>query len=209
MNRKLLIRAGAADREFFGLALCLIFFACGILIGTISAGHLDAAEIIALQNSVSGYIAQIADGTYVPPTFWSVLWSLGKYPLLIVFLGFSLLGPFALPVLSGVRGFYLSFSVSAFTQAFGVEGWPVAFSLFGISALITIPCFFLLASQAFAASANLGRVLVGSDKIQAGTLYGSHYLMRGILCFLGILAAVFIELYVTPALVSWTSQVLY
>jgi len=209
MNRNLLIRAGSADREFFGLALCLIFFACGILIGTISAGNLDAVEILALQNSVSGYIAQIADGTHMSPHFLSVLWSLGKYPLLVMFLGFSLLGALGLPVISGIRGFYLSFSISAFIQAFGVEGWPVAFSLFGISALITIPCFFLLASQAFLASADLGKALMGSGKIQAGTLYGSHYLMRTILCFHGILAAVFIEIYVTPALVSWTSQVLY
>jgi len=208
MNRKLLLRTGAADREFFGFALCLIFFACGILIGTIFAGNLDAAEIFALQSSMSGYIAQIADGSHRSPTFFSVFWSLGQYHLLVLFLGFSLLGTFGLPVLSGIRGFYLSFSISAFIQAFGVEGWPAAFSLFGISALITVPCFFLLASQAFAASADLGKVLIGSGKILAGTLYGSHYLIRTILCFLGILAAVLIELYVTPALVSWTSVVL-
>ncbi|MCL2827579.1 MAG: stage II sporulation protein M [Oscillospiraceae bacterium] len=208
MNRKLLIHTGTVDREFWGLALCLIFFACGILIGTISVGNLDTAEILALQSSMSRYIAQIADGTYSSPTFFSVFWSLGKYHLLVVFLGFSLLGILGLPVISGIRGFYLSFSISAFIQAFGVEGWPVAFSLFGTSALIAIPCFFLLASQSFSASATLGKALIGSDKLRAGTLYGSHYLVRTTLCFIGILAAVLIELYVTPALVSWTSVVL-
>jgi len=208
MNRKLLRNERPGQREFFGFFLCLIFFVAGVVVGTLSAGNLPDSEIRALESSMAGRIGQIADGTYVAPRFLSAFWSLGNYHLLVLFLGFSLLGAFVLPLLSAVRGFYLSFSIAAFIQVFGVGDWPVAFSLFGVSSIIAIPCFFLLASQAFAASTQLGRTLMKSGNIQAKTLYNSHYIMRTVLCFLGLMAAVLIELYVTPSLVAWVSVAL-
>ena len=176
--------------------------------GTLSARSLDEAGTLALQLSMASYIDQITDGTFPVPGFWSTLWATGRSHLLVVFLGFSLFGVFCLPVAAGVRGFYLSFSIAAFIRAFGAGGWPVAFSLFGVGALITIPCFFILASQAFAASANLGKAALGGGRLQIGTLYGRDYLLRTGGCTVGILAAVLLELYLTPALVAWTSSFL-
>ena len=201
-------RPGFHSEDFSGLMVCAIFFVSGIVIGTFSARTLDTAETWALYNSISGYLSQIADGTYISPGFLSVLWSTGRYHLLILFLGFSLLGVLCLPIVSGMRGFYLSFSIAAFLRAFGTEGWPVAFSLFGVGALITVPSFFLLASQSFTASAHLGRAVWGTSKVHARTLYHRGYLIRAAICFVGLLAAAAIELYVTPAFVVWTSSFL-
>ena len=208
MNRRPVHRGKSESDGFFGLMVCTIFFACGIIMGTFSARALDEKETWTLYQTLSGYIFQIADGTYVSPGFLSVLWSLGQYHLLALFLGFSLLGVLCLPILSGIRGFYLSFSIAAFIRAFGPEGWPVAFSLFGVGALITVPCFFLLVSQAFTASAQLGRGTLGGSGVFLGTLFHRGYILRAAICFLGILAAVLIEIYVTPILVSWTSSFL-
>jgi len=155
-----------------------------------------------------GHIAQIRAGTVESPGFLSVFWIAGRDHLLVLFLGFSLLGVFCLPILSAVRGFYLSFSIAVFVRAFGTGGLPVALSLFGVSAVITVPCFFILVSQAFTATSELGRGVLGMGKPHIGTLYGRGYVLRTALCFLGILAAVLLELYVTPALVAWTSSFL-
>jgi len=208
MMKKRAYRKGSEGDEFLGLMICGIFFICGIVIGSFSARALDDTGTQALYESISVYIGQIADGSYISPGFLSVLWSTGRYHLLLLFLGFSLLGTLCLPLVSGMRGFYLSFSIAAFLRAFGTEGWPVAFSLFGVGALITIPCFFLLASQSFGSSLRLGKSALGSGKAQLGTLYHRGYLLRTAICIVGILAAVLIELYVTPILVAWTSSLL-
>ena len=202
MSKNRLQRNRPNGEAFFGLMVCAIFFAAGVVMGTFSARSLDLTETLALYTSISAYINQIADGTYVSPGFLSVLWLTGRYHLLALFLGFSLLGVLCLPVLAGVQGFYLSFSIAAFIRAFGAEGWPLAFSLFGIGALITIPCFFLLSTQAFATSAQLGRG-VWEGKVQLRTLCHRGYIIRTAICFVGILAAVLIELHVTPVLVAW------
>jgi len=188
--------------------VCGVFFLVGIVIGTFSAGSLDEAGTLALRHSMAEYIEQITAGTHIAPGFLSALWVTGRVPLLVLFLGFSLLGSLCLPVVAGVRGFYLSFSIAAFIRAFGAGGWPLAFALFGTGALITVPCFFILASQAFAASAQMGRSALGAGNVRAGALYGRGYLLRTGLCTAGILLAVLVELYVTPALVAWTSSLL-
>ena len=208
MNRKPAYKARPDREEFFGLMTCAVFFLSGIAVGTFSASSLDEAGVLALQNSMVEHIDQIIAGTHIPLDFWGTLWVTGRVHLLVLFLGFSLLGVLCLPVVAGARGFYLSFSIAAFIRVFGTGGWPLAFALFGAGALITVPCFFLLASQAFSASVRLGKSAVGMGQIRAGALYGQVYLVRAGVCAGGILGAVFLELYVTPLLVIWASSFL-
>jgi len=208
MNRKAVYKVTLAREEFFGLLVCVIFFLSGGIVGTFSARSLDEVGTLALQISMTGYIGQITEGVFVAPGFWSTLWVSGRDHLLVLFLGFSLLGVLCLPIVAGIRGFYLSFSIAALIRAFGIEGWPLAFALFGMGALITVPCFFLLASQAFLASANLGKSTLGMGRVQVGVLYGRGYCIRAGLCALGVLFAALLELYVTPALVVWTNSFL-
>ncbi|MCL2587916.1 MAG: hypothetical protein FWD84_00730 [Oscillospiraceae bacterium] len=204
--RKAAYRIAPASEEFFGLLVCVIFFLSGVVVGTFSARTLSEAGTLALQTSMIGYIDQITMGTYVAPGFLQTLWVTGRVHLLVLFLGFSLLGAFCLPIVAGVRGFYLSFSIAAFIRAFGTGGWLLAFSLFGVVALITVPCFFLLVSQAFSSSANLGKSAIGTGKIQVRELYGRSFRVRTALCTLGMIAAVLVEIYLVPMLVVWTSS---
>ena len=208
MNRKAVYTIAPAREEMFGLLVCVIFFLSGALIGTFSARSLDEAGTLALRASMTVYLDQIMAGTYITPGFWGTLWVTGRVHLLVLFLGFSLLGAFCMPVVSGVRGFYLSFSIAAFIRAFGTGGWPMAFSLFGVGALITVPCFFILASGAFSTSVRLGKSAIGAGGLQAGALFGPGYWRRAGLCAAALLFAVLLELYLTPALVGWTSSFL-
>jgi len=209
MRKKITYRVGSDyQRGFLGLLVCGVFFASGIILGTVSARRLDAASTQVLYESMMGYMEQIRGGTYVSPGFLSVLWTAGRDHLIVLFLGFSILGPLCLPILSGVRGFYLSFPIAAFIRAFGTGGVPVALSLFGVGALFTLPIFFVLTTQAFSVSAEMGRMVLSGGSLQAETFYGRQFLRKLILCSLGILAAVFVEIYLTPVLVSWTSSLL-
>ncbi|MCL2842533.1 MAG: hypothetical protein FWE28_03575 [Oscillospiraceae bacterium] len=207
MNKRGVHAAGTQD-EFHGLILCAACFVVGVVVGTVSARTLDAAGAHELRQSMIWHLGQITDGSYPVPGFLAVLWDTGRDFLLVLLLGCSFLGVLGLPIVAGVRGFYLSFSIAAFLRAFGSGGLLTAFSLFGVGALVTVPCFFLLTSQAFEASGRLGRMALGDGRARTEPLFGRRYwLQTGIACF-GLLVAVLLELYVTPLLVVWASSFL-
>ena len=187
---------------------CLIFFACGVVVGIFSARTLEEAGASALNQSVLASIEHLVTGARTGTGFLATAWAMGYLHLLVLFLGFSLLGVLIIPILAGVRGFYLSFSIAAFIRAFGFSGWPLAFSFFGLTALITIPCFFILASQGMSSSLALGRSLFGMEKAHFTALYGRAFLLRTVICTLALFLAVALERYISPMLVLWTRSFL-
>lgn len=208
MNKRRGVRIGGAQDEFYGLMICAICFVVGVVVGTFSARALDVAGAHEFRQSMSWHLSQIADGTHPVPGFLSVLWDTGRDFLLILLLGCSFLGVVGLPILAGVRGFYLSFSIAAFLRAFGSGGLLTAFSLFGVGALVTVPCFFLLAAQAFGASGRLGRMAFGDGRAGVEALFGRRYWMQAGIACLGLLVAVLLELYIAPFLVVWAGSFL-
>lgn len=203
-------RARPSNDTFFGLMVLVIFFLCGIVVGTLSASTLDDQSALALKSSMTQHLHQITNSTDASPGLVSVFWSLGRYQLFALFLSFSLLGVVCLPIVSGMKGFFLSFSIAAFIRIFGSSGLPVAFALFGTAALITIPCFFVLASQAFTISTRLGKSMMQRTQAKGllRTLFPREDTLRIALCFVGVFIATLIERYLTPMLVSWTSSFL-
>lgn len=190
--------------ETLGLILCLIFFAGGIFGGTFSAAALEESGTAALYNSMSGYIGQIAESVYAPFGFWQVLWDTIRVHLLVIFLGFSLLGVLCLPIVAAVRGFSLSFSITAFIRAFGAGQWSLAAVLFGTRAIITIPVLFVLLVGSFSVSAQLGRALFfRGNAVTAGALYNRNFAKRVALSMAALFFAALLELYITPSLVAW------
>ena len=208
MNRRKTYHLDDGKQKSSGFFVCLIFFLCGVFVGIFSARALDASGAFALRENTLSLIESISEGTHVSPSFFSTFWLTGRYHLLASFLGFSILGMFFLPVLAGVRGFYLSFSVAALIRAFGPPALPLALSLFGVWAMVSVPTFFFLANQSFDTAVQLGKSLFGGPKLLFSTLYGRKFLQVTVLSFLAVILLVLLELYFTPILVLWTSSFL-
>ena len=208
MNKRRQYRFDESGQAVSGFFVCILFFLCGTFMGIFSARALDATGAFILRGNVLSLIESILGDYYTAPNFWMSLWLTGRYHLIAVFLGFSVLGVFLLPVLAAVRGFYLSFSIAALIRAFGPSAFPLALSLFGIWAVFTVPTLFFLLNHSFRTAVQLAGSLFSGPKVLFSHLYGRKFTVLTFLSFFTLVVVVLLELYFTRALVLWTSSFL-
>ena len=122
-----------------------------------------------------------------------------RYPLLAFLLGFASIGVVLLPVSAAAFGFFLSFAVCCFTAAFGPDGVLLALAALGLRCVVTMPCFFLLASSSCGTAAGLAAVSFGSGRRTAPACGRVDWRRFGA-CSLALAAGVCGELTLTPAL---------
>ena len=98
------------SRDFsVSIALMIVFILAGIVVGTVCCFATD------FFPSNLGFITQIdkLGQNGFDYSFFQSLFNFSKYPLLIFIFGLTALGFFVTPVLVFLKGFFLSFSVSA------------------------------------------------------------------------------------------------
>jgi hypothetical protein len=119
-------------------------------------------------------------------SFGQLLFSLALFPAIAVLLGTSLLGGILLPVLSGAKGFTLSFSLSVLfsTYSNSAEKWQVI-RLRAIPTLISVSIMFVLATQALHSSMTLFKL--GVRATVTDRLYPSRYWVNVLVCTLVII----------------------
>ncbi len=201
LNKRLLFVLPQNDKaHFFGLLLCGAMFLCGSVIGTFSAGLVrDGTGLSAVLNN---YLSAYLDGAASKPDLFAAVLDAYKYHLAALFLGLSVLGVFFIPVLSAVRGFMLSYSVSAVVRLLGGKGVGLALSVFGLRTLLTIPCFFILSICAYAMSTYIFRQSLSKNmKITASPFNSRTMLVCGV-CLLVLFISALIDTYLTPHLIG-------
>lgn len=186
-----------------GLAVTGSCFAVGGLLGCLLASWIGGAGSDGLTSYIQSFL-QAAQGEYAAsPAILPLLWEQVRYPLAVVLLSFTALGVIAIPALFGLRGFFLSFAISAFVRMFGGDGIVFALILFGLSGVISVPVLFVLGAQGWQRSCTLaGRG--GKRRKSDG---GDRFFSLGI-CAACILLCVLIEHFCTLRLLIWTAGVL-
>lgn len=119
------------------LALCCGAFALGAAGGFALAAWLGPGG----EDPLSGYALGFSVGVRVP--FWEVFWNALRWPLLVWALNFTALGVWLTPAMFVLRGFFLCFGVACLSGG-AQGGLLLAFLLFGLDALVTLPIFFSL-----------------------------------------------------------------
>lgn len=125
------------------LAVLGLFFFLGGAGGCLFAALSDGEGAVQLASYLGDYLLLARDGG-VTPSLWSLLWTRGRDLLAVFVLGLTALGVVGIPLLLGVRGFFLCFSVGCFCRVFGTAGLLPAFALFGLPALLWAPGLFLM-----------------------------------------------------------------
>lgn len=115
-----------------------------------------------------------------------------RYPLLAFLLGFASVGVVLLPLTAAAFGFFLSFSVSCFTAAFGADGVLLALGVFGLRCAVTLPVFFLLAVPALGTSGALASVSFGRGR--GAVSYGRDHWRRLLVCCVVLAAGLCVDL---------------
>ena len=182
------------------LLFLALFFLGGILLGQVLAGNVPDGTGDELTRYLTDYVYLYGQTAPEGRAFWETVVIYFRYPLLAVFLGFTSVGVVLLPVVAVAFGFFLSFSVSCFTAAFGGEGVLLALAVSGLRCALTLPCFFLLAVPSWQTSWALAGLALGRGQRCAPVVYGRVWWLRAGLAAAVLLAGVCADHALSPVL---------
>lgn len=193
------IRLGDWDPGWLRLALLAGAFLAGALAGHLYAGACGEETWKALGDYLKDYCRLYdAGGAEISAASCAVMY-FGSAALLFL-LGFSAAGVVLIPALSGVLGFSAMYTVSCFVRCYGRGGVGLALGSMIVRLVFTLPCFFLLAGEAWPLSMELFSLSFGRGKRSSPVLYGSGYFLKFVLCAAVLALGVFCERLVTPLL---------
>ncbi len=187
-----------------GLILCGALFLCGCVAGTFSSAFVR--DGVALTEYFSEYLSLEKDGSFIDPSFFSVLFDTLKYPAAVFALGFSMPGVIGIPLLSGMRGYTIAFSVSVMVRLYGGDGVLLALSLFGISTLITMPCFLILSAQSFRSACLLSYMVIKPGVRGNIGIYNAKYFINCLICLGSLIIAALLDTYLTVHMVRFAAS---
>ena len=161
----------------------------------------------ALRVYLEAFLASASAGGAARPELASMVWELIRWPLLTFLLGFTALGVIGVPLLFGVRGFLLSFSITSFVRLFGGSGSLLAFLVFGISGCLAVPALFVLGVQSLMAACRLAAGGTAGEGWRCAG-YGRTYFVRCGACACALCVCMLLEYLAVPALVAGFSAAL-
>jgi len=161
------------------LVVTAVFFTLGGLFGCLMAFRAQGGGGDALTAYLDQFLASAREGALVLPALPGLIWRSVRWPLAVFLFGFTALGLIGIPALSALRGFFLAFSIASFARAYGRLGIEVAFLLLGITGLLALPVFFLLATQSFHAAWSLRRTGKACVALSSRLFPSFRFLRRG------------------------------
>lgn len=187
------------------LGILSVCFLLGGVAGCLFAALSDGQGALELGTYLEDYLLLAGEGG-LSSGLWPVIWGRLRYLLVALILGATAFGVLGLPILIGVQGFFLSFSVGCFCRVFGGAGLLPAFALFGLPALIWAPVLFLAGVPGLQRSRMLlNRVLHGGGKPAA--VYSGELWCRAGLCVGLSLGCALLEYWVVPVLLEACARV--
>lgn len=181
------------------LAVTAAFFALGGLAGCFAALRTGAAGLEAVSSYLGRFLSAVQNGGREVPAWGELLWRTLRWPLGAALLGFSGLGLFGIPLLCGLRGFFLAFSTMTFGCACGQSGLLLAALLLGVPGVLTVPAFFLLSVQSLLTARVMAGRTGGQGKRELP--FDRAYFYRCGVCAVAILTGLLVERYLVPALI--------
>ncbi|NLO49433.1 MAG: hypothetical protein GX111_14165 [Clostridiales bacterium] len=194
---------GSMGRDDVSSIKCFVllscFFMCGAVIGTAAGGYVSGEAGNMLSGTVSDYLGYINEKAIDKNAFLTALIDALTFPVLSVFFGTSVFGFLLIPPLMAARGFFLGFAASAMIRAFGADGRLLVFAAYGIGALFTVPCLFILSIQSMQLSGNLFGLTVTGTK-GAGMINRRYFILL-LICMAVIFLSAILDHYLTPYLI--------
>jgi hypothetical protein len=188
------------------LLLLSAAFLLGGLAGCLLAKRVGGAGGEALSDYLQGYLSVAGAVGTARPSVLSVIWQVARWPLLAVALSLTPVGLVGTPLLFLARGFLLSFAISSCFRVLGVSGLFLAFALFGLSGLISVPVLFVLGIQSFlSAGAMTGRLLGEGGRLP---LFDRACLLPCCICAAALCACGLLEYCGVPVIVETLAGVL-
>lgn len=181
------------------------FFLCGGILGAAAGGYVKGEAADTLCGFIQGYLSDINSKTPEAGSFIRVLRNTFVFPLSAFLLGTSVIGFLLLPPLAACRGFLLGFSAASVIRVFGSGGKLLIFASYGINALISIPCVFLIAIQAMQISGKL--FASGIPGLKNSGISGKRLIIKPAMCCVIMFMTAILDTYLTPYLIRLAASI--
>lgn len=156
---------------------CVGFF-LGALGGLLLAGWFTGHKLLSLGEWMAGYALAFSMSGGLRVSFAGVLWDTARWPLFLWLLGYLAFGRWIIPAAFFLQGFLLAFGVAALTWSVN-GGFLLAFLVFGLGNLVSLPASFLLGVQSWEQSRGLkGRRFANPAQL-SGTYWKKSLLTLG------------------------------
>lgn len=175
-------------RPLVHLLILALFFFAGVVLGQVFSSRIPDATGEELRRYLTDFLNLEEAGDFSSRTALSAAVLYFRYPLSAFLLGFASIGILLLPLMTGIFGFFLSYSVCCFTAAFGPDGVLLALAVFGLRCAVTLPCYFLLAVPSLERSMALVSLSFGKGRRSTPVVYGREWWER-LAVISGVLAA--------------------
>lgn len=175
-------------RPLVHLLILALFFFAGIVLGQVFSSRIPDATGEELRRYLTDFLNLEEAGDFSSRAALSAAVLYFRYPLSAFLLGFASIGILLLPLMTGIFGFFLSYSVCCFTAAFGPDGVLLALAVFGLRCAVTLPCYFLLAVPSLERSMALVSLSFGKGRRSTPVAYGREWWER-LAVISGVLAA--------------------
>lgn len=202
-KRRVRVRREARREMLQGAAAAVnaAAFAVGALGGFMLCWWLLHRGQLAAERILQGY-ALALDARREAVSFQELLWDVGRWPLLIWILGSTAMGRWMVPLVFSARGFFLSFAVAGLSVA-AQGGVVLAFCLFGLEALVSLPVLFLLGDQSWEMAGRIrGRLFAAIGD------YPRRYWFRSLVGLTGIFLCALAEYWWLPAILRRLAPIL-
>lgn len=134
-----------------------------LLSASLFFGVLAGAAAAMLFRSAEAAEPELFFSALPPQTLPRALWLALRFFLLLFLLGTSWLGAVLTPAAAALRGGLLGYRAAALYAAFSYRGLLAAFFVFGLPALLELPCFLTAAGDTFSAARNLAALRFGTS----------------------------------------------
>ena len=197
MGRRIRHDPGFTFGQFRAQVILLVSFLSGGLIGTLFLWFMSWDTKLILRDYLVDYLGLFRE-EILRGSFPALLWDAVSFYLLLLLLGFVLLGVLGIPLLCFVQGFFLAFGCACFWHVFGSSGLLPAFALFGLPSLFWAPVLFLLGASGFV-----------NAMAQSGRRFDLFSLRRAAVCFASLLGCVLFEYWVVPILLRTSAKIIF
>jgi len=127
----------------------------------------------------------------------ALFFNYSRFHLVALLLGTSVFGLATLPVLSCAKGYALSCTAASIISCYPDKGLVMAAVILGIPAILSLPCYFVIAIEGFLSSARIFHLLRGNSAPKKDKLYSKF-----LICLPFLAAGTFAEIKLIPYLVS-------
>lgn len=122
------------------LILLAVSFLLGGVAGCLMNGAISSAETAETFLTSAAHRASV-------PNLWRELWVLMRWPAAALVVRILPMPGAVMSILFFLRGFLLSYGISAFALLRDAEGWVASVALFGPICLLAVPVFFLAGTE--------------------------------------------------------------